>query len=222
MLIAAGVALGATGGGSTTGTAASTQAAGTKGKPAPTELLNHVQDQLRTVSTVEADFVQEKSLAMFEHKVTITGHFAMQKPNQLMWNVRTPERYAILIEGSKIQQWDHETKKVSVIQLGGEPVFKAVAEQIQAWFMGDYKVLLETFDVELQSQAPLVLGLVPKPNSMPAKMFQRIEMTFGKDETYIDGIKLVETGGDVTTLKFSAPKLNEKIKPETWEIPPRE
>jgi outer membrane lipoprotein carrier protein len=216
------VTLGAAGGGSATGTGASTRAAVTTGTPAPSDLLNHVQDQLRTVSTVEADFSQEKSLAMFEHTVTITGHFAMQKPDRLVWIVNQPVRYAIRIDGSEVRQWDQDTNKVSVIQLGGDPIFKAVAEQIQAWFMGDYKVLLQVFDVELRSREPLVLGLVPKPDSVPAKMFQHIDMTFGKDERYIDSITLVESGGDVTKLKFIEPKLNEKIKPETWEIPPRE
>ncbi len=221
-MLTAAVTLGAAGAGSAAATSTSLPAATTKGVAAPQELLNHVQDQLRTVESVEADFVQEKTLAMFEHSVTISGHFAMQKPDRLVWIVRKPVRYAIRIEGSEIRQWDQDTNKVSVIQLGGDPVFKAVADQIQAWFMGDYKVLLQTFDVQLASRTPLVLGLVPKADSVPAKMFQRIDMAFGKDEKYIDTITLVESGGDVTKLKFIEPKLNEKIKPETWEIPPRE
>jgi outer membrane lipoprotein carrier protein len=215
LLTAAAVALGAAG-------TSSSAPAGTTKAAAPQELLNHVQDQLRTVASVEADFVQEKTLAMFEHSVTISGHFAMQKPDRLMWVVKKPVRYAIRIEGAEVRQWDQDTNKVSVIQLGGDPVFKAVADQIQAWFMGDYKVLLQTFNVQLQSRTPLVLGLVPKADSVPAKMFKQIDMAFGKDEKYIDTITLVESGGDVTKLKFLEPKLNEKIKPETWEIPPRE
>ena len=216
LLAVAAVAMGAA------GTSTSAPAGATKAAAASQELLNHVQDQLRTVGSVEADFVQEKTLAMFEHSVTISGHFAMQKPDRLMWIVKKPVRYAIRIEGSEIRQWDQDTKKVSVIQLGGDPVFKAVADQIQAWFMGDYKVLLQTFDVQLQSRTPLVLGLVPKPDSVPAKMFKQIDMAFGKDEKYIDTITLMESGGDVTKLTFIEPKLNEKIQSETWEIPPRE
>jgi outer membrane lipoprotein-sorting protein len=177
---------------------------------------------LRTVATVESDFVQEKTLAVFDHTVTISGHFAMQKPDRLIWIVKKPVRYAVRIEGSDIHQWDEDTKQATVIHLGDDPVFKTVTEQIQAWFLGDYKILMVTFDVDLQSEKPLVLGFTPKADSLAGKVLKHIDMTFGQDERYIDNITVVEVGGDVTKLKFITPKLNEKIKPETWEIPPRE
>jgi outer membrane lipoprotein-sorting protein len=195
-------------------------------KPAATapskELLKHVQDKLHSVDTVEADFTQEKTLAMFDHTLTISGHFAIEKPSKLVWIVKKPVRYAVLIQGSEIHQWDEDTNKTQVIQLGNDPVFKAVTAQINAWFLGDYEVLLKTFAVELVKEKPLVLGFVPLKDSVPSKMLKRIEMTFGKDESYIDNMFIEEVDGDSTRLKFIDPKLNEKIKKEVWEIPPRD
>jgi hypothetical protein len=83
-------------------------------------------------------------------------------------------------------------------------------------------VLLKTFAVELVKEKPLVLGFVPLKDSVPSKMLKRIEMTFGKDESYIDNMFIEEVDGDSTRLKFIDPKLNEKIKKEVWEIPPRD
>ena len=152
----------------------------------------------------------------------MSRHFAVQKPGKLVWIVNKPVRYAVRIEGSQIRQWDQDTNKVQVIELGNDPVFKAVSDQIQAWFLGDYKVLSQSFDVELLQDKPLVLGFVPREGTVAAKMITHISMTFGTDERYIDSIVVEESGGDVTKLQFIKPQLNQPVKPETWEIPPRE
>src|SRR5271169_6404984 len=123
-------------------------AAGPATRPSE-QLLEHLQKQLATVETVQADFVQVKNLSMLNHTMTIKGHFALQKPNRLMWLVREPVRYAIRIRGDEIKQWDEDTNQVQTTHLGGDPAFQAITEQIQAWFMGDYKVLAQSYDVEL-------------------------------------------------------------------------
>jgi outer membrane lipoprotein carrier protein len=196
-------------------------------QPAPTtraseELLTHLQSQLKTVETVQADFVQEKTLSVLNHTLTIKGHFALQKPNQLVWIVREPVKYAVCIDGDEIRQWDEDTNQVQVIHLGGDPTFQAVTQQLQAWFMGDYKVLAESYDVEAQGDNPLRLGFVPKPGTMVAKVLQRVDLTFGQDDLYIDKMVVQEAGGDLTVLQFNNTKLNQPIPKETWEIPPHE
>jgi outer membrane lipoprotein carrier protein len=196
-------------------------------QPAPTtraseELLTHLQGQLKTVETVQADFVQEKKLSVLNHTLTIKGHFALQKPNRLVWIVREPVKYAVRIDGDEIRQWDEDTDQVQVIHLGGDPTFQAVTQQLQAWFMGDYKILAESYDVEAQGDHPLRLGFVPKPDTMVAKVLKRVDLSFGQDDLYIDKMVVQEAGGDLTTLQFNNTRLNQPIPKETWEIPPHE
>ena len=190
-------------------------------QPAPRELLAHIQQQLRTVDTMQADFVQKKHLAMLKHTLTITGQFAMQKPNKVVWIVNEPTRYAIRVDGEEITQWDQDTNKVQVIHVGGDPTFKAITEQIQAWFLGDYKVLEQSYDVFLLADNPLSLRFSPKAGTMVSKLVKNIEVTFGKDEMQIDTMVVNETSGDSTTLKYSNVSLNQPIKSDTWEIPPK-
>jgi outer membrane lipoprotein carrier protein len=185
-------------------------------------LLEHIQQQLRSVETIEADFVQEKQLSVLNHKVTITGHMALQKPDKLVWIVRQPVKYAIRIEGEEIRQWDEDTNQVQVIHLGGDPTFAAVTQQLQAWFMGDYKTLGDSYDVSLLGEHPLRLAFVPKGQSMVAKALKRVDLTFGKSERYIDEMVISEASGDATTLQFNNTQINQPIPKETWEIPPHE
>jgi outer membrane lipoprotein-sorting protein len=186
------------------------------------EMLRRIQAHLGKVRTVEADFVQEKNLAMLSHTLVIRGHFALQKPDRLIWITRQPVRYAIRIEGEEVQQWDEDTNRVEIAHLGGDPTFKAVSEQIQAWFLGNYEALAKSYDVDVLSENPLELGFTPSGDSMVAKMLKHVEITFSKDEQYIGRIAVDEVDGDTTTLQFINPRVNEPVSDEVWRMPPNE
>ncbi len=189
-------------------------------RPASKELLEKVQKGLSTVNSVEADFVQEKELSMLKHKLVIKGHFAMEKPDHVVWNVVSPVKYAIAVKGDQVTQWDEDTNKVQVIHLGGDPTFKAISEQISAWFLGDYQKIAEQYDVSVQRDEPLTLSFSPKEGSMVAKMMKNVSVTFGKEGKYIDTMVIREAAGSVTTLHYLDAKINQPIAKTTWEIPP--
>lgn len=190
-------------------------------RPTP-ELLQRIRARMGKVTTVEADFVQHKNLAMLSHTLVIRGHFALQKPDRLIWITREPVHYAIRIEGEEVRQWDEDTKRVEVIHLGGDPSFKAVSEQIKAWFLGDYDALAKGYDMDVLSENPLELGFTPSGDSMVAKVLKRVNITFSKDEQYIDRIAVDEVDGDTTTLEFINPRVNEPVDDEVWRMPPNE
>jgi outer membrane lipoprotein-sorting protein len=186
------------------------------------EILEKLQADLKTVTTIEADFQQEKKLAVLDHVLKIRGHFALQKPNKMVWIVKEPVKYAIRIEGDELRQWDEDTNKVQIIHLGGDPTFKAITEQLQSWFIGDYKQLASSYDVFLEGENPLALGFTPKPGLMIAKVLKHIDVRFGQDNKYIDRMVVHEAGGDTTTLEFIDTKINEPVKKEVWEMPPHD
>jgi outer membrane lipoprotein-sorting protein len=186
------------------------------------DVIEHVQHQLKDVSSVEADFVEKKNLAMLKHTLTIKGHLALQKPDRLIWIVREPVKYAVRIVGDEVRQWDEDTNHVEVIHLGGDPTFKAISQQMQAWFLGNYKDLGDSYEVLLLSREPLSLSFVPKASQMVAKIITSVDLTFNKDVVYIDTMVVRETGGDTTTIRFLNPKVNQAIAGEAWEMPPKE
>jgi outer membrane lipoprotein carrier protein len=186
------------------------------------ELIQGLQNKLKDVNTVEADFVERKNLAMLDHTLTIRGHFALQKPDKFIWIVHEPVQYAIRLEGDEVRQWDEDTNHVDVIHLGGDPTFKAISEQMQAWFLGNYGALSKDYGVDVLSDNPLSLRFAPQSDSMVAKVMQQIILTFAPDERYIQKMVISEAGGDTTTLEFVHTQLNQPIKDEIWRMPPNE
>jgi outer membrane lipoprotein carrier protein len=189
---------------------------------ATAEVLDPLQAQLRQVNSVQADFVEKRNLAMLNHQLTISGRFALQKPDRLIWIVTAPLRYAIRIEGDEVQQWDEDTNHVDVIHLGGDPAFKSISDQMKAWFLGDYSALATNYDALLIGRNPLALEFVPKPDSMVAKMISKIGLSFEADERYIDTMSVVESSGDTTSVHFSNARINQPVSEATWEMPPHE
>ncbi len=184
--------------------------------------LADIQSKLHQVQSVQADFVQEKRLSIMSHTITLSGRFALAKPDRFIWIVDQPVRYAIRIQGEEVQQWDQDTNKVETNHLGGDPTFKAVANQMQAWFLGDYEVLAKSYDVQLLSEKPLSLGFTPAADSMVAAVVKHVAITFAEDERYIDQIVVDEVGGDKTTLKFIGARVNEAVPDDVWRMPPNE
>jgi outer membrane lipoprotein carrier protein len=185
------------------------------------ETIERVQHQLKDVTSVETDFVEKKNLAMLNHTLTIRGHLALQKPDRLIWIVNEPVRYAVRIIGDEVRQWDEDTNHVEVIHIGGDPTFKAISQQMQAWFLGNYKELGDSYDVLLLSNDPLSLSFVPKSSQMVAKIITSVDLKFDRDITYIDTMVIRETGGDTTEIHFVNPKVNQSIAQSVWEMPPK-
>jgi outer membrane lipoprotein-sorting protein len=186
------------------------------------KIIEGVQQHLKGINSVESDFVENKKLAMLDHTLTIDGHMALEKPDRLIWIVRDPVKYAVRIVGDEVSQWDEDTNHVDVMHLGGDPTFKAITQQMQAWFLGNYKALGDSYDVYVNREQPLSLEFVPNSSTMVAKLIARIDLTFSPDEDYIDTMVITETGGDVTTLKFTGARINQPISDQIWEMPPHE
>jgi len=188
--------------------------------PSTSDYLAELQKHLESVKTVRADFEQEKKLAIFNRTMMIRGETALERPQRMMWHVREPVRYSILMEGDTVRQWDEDTNRVQTLHLGDNPAMKAVFSQFRAWFLGDYHAIAEAYDVVIVDRQPPRLRFSPKPGTAMAEMVKQIQLTMSKDRRSIEKIVIEEKGDDTTTIRFLNTRLNEPIKEEVWEIPP--
>ena len=170
------------------------------------------------VKTVKTRFVQEKTMALFNHPLVTRGSIWVAPPERLLWRVDSPMRYALALDGTRIRQWDGETGKTTTMSLDGNPVFAAVTEQLNAWFGGRYGLLAQDYDVAQRSVAPATFVFVPKPAAPSAKMLKSVTVVFREDARYIASIQIDDHSGDVTTLTFEDTEINVPLDPKAWEL----
>jgi outer membrane lipoprotein-sorting protein len=186
------------------------------------KLLHDLESRLADIKTVQAKFTQEKKLSLFEQTITIDGRLYLENPGRLAWHVDRPVRYAMVVSGATVRQWDEDTRKVQQMSLSGNPVFNVIAEQLRSWFSGRYAALAADYAVNVVSNAPCVLSFTPKPSSVMAQAIRSVTVTMQADARYVSSIRIEDRGGDTTAIRFLNPLLNEPIDPRAWEVEPRE
>lgn len=180
--------------------------------------LDILEKNLSKVRTVQADFIQEKSLAIFNEKLIIKGSIYLEKPNLFSWQVQEPLAYSLVVKKGRILQWDAESGQIQKIYLEDKPVFQTIISQMQKWFYGQYNQVLEDYYMNKLKSLPPILEFIPKESSPTVNIIEKIVVYFREDCKYIKKIKIKEKSGDETILKFINIRLNEPIKSSAWEV----
>lgn len=193
--------------------------------PAPAWSANEVQTALdeitgkmRGVRSVQVSFRQEKAMAMFSAPIELRGTLVWEHPDSFAWRVAEPFRYVLILRQGTLRQWEGDQNTVQEFSLSSNPVMRVALQQLQRWFGGEYGRLTEDYDVSLVGRAPLTLACVPHAGSPEAGFVERITIQFQEDLRYVRRIVITERSGDVTTLRFERPRLNEAIPREAWTV----
>ncbi len=196
-------------------------AADARPEPSPA-ILAELQAALAGTTNVQCDFIQEKQLALLQQKVSIRGRMAVQQPDRFAWQVEEPVRYRLVVEGTRLRQWDEAAGKVQQTSLAGNPVFEVVVGQLRAWFTGQLTTLAKDFQAEpLPAPTPQV-EFRPRPESFAARAVRRIVLFFREDRRYLERMTIEDAGGDRTVMTFTNTVLNSAIDPRIWEVEPRD
>ena len=187
------------------------------------DVLKRLELNVSSIKTLSASFVQKKKMAAFSHEIEMSGRVFIKKPSTLAWHVTEPLRYSVLITDRLIRQWDEETDRVLEISLSGNPMLGAVLEQMTVWFGGRYTELTKDYDVRFASGngrigPPVVLVFTPREKNMAGKAIKSVSVGLAKDERYLSWIRIVETGGDTTTINFSDTVFDAPLDERNFEV----
>ena len=182
------------------------------------EILEQVQANTKTVKTVQADFVQEKTMQVFSKPLVIKGSLYLQKPDKFSWRTKSPMRYVMVSRAGTIKQWDDESRQVQEFSLTKNPAFSTAFNQMQGWFSGDYVALQKDYNIAVVSRKPLVLIFSPKPTMMAYGIIENVKVSFRDDMRYLSAIEIKEKNSDVTVINFLHTKIDLPINAKAWEV----
>src|SRR5947209_10520992 len=81
------------------------------------EVIKHAQAHQTKTTTLQADFKQEKTLALLSKPEVSTGRFSYQKPNNVLWTYDSPKRVTMLIANGMMTTYYPELNKAEQIEV---------------------------------------------------------------------------------------------------------
>jgi outer membrane lipoprotein-sorting protein len=180
-----------------------------------TSFIQKMTAQSKLTNTLESDFEQEKYISVMSEKIISKGHFCFKKANKLRWEYITPFVYLIVINGPKM--FIKDNGKVSKYDINSNKIFKSINEMMMNIVQGtlfnnkDYSVKYYENDKQYQ--------LVLTPVQKGAKEFLKtINLFVNKSDYAVTRVKMIEPGGDYTTISFTNRKTNEPIADEKFVV----
>src|SRR3954451_10144820 len=173
------------------------------------EVIKKVQLQQKSTNTLQADFRQEKELALLAKPEVSTGTFVYSKPNNVLWTYDAPKKVQMLITSGTLTTYYPELNKAERLDVKRfeDRIFKYMGAT------GAIDELAKYFDFTFTnkpSDPQYVLDLKPKTGAV-AKRVQRIKIWIDKKSYLTEKIEYVEGDGDITRYAFTNIKVNQTI-----------
>lgn len=184
------------------------------------EVIKRVQEQQKKTTSLEADFKQEKTLALLAKPEVSTGRFVYAKPNNVLWQYDAPRRVEMLITNGTMTTYYPELRKAETIEVKRyqDRIFKYLGAS------GAIDELAAYFNFTFSNRADLpqfVLDLDPKSKSI-AKRVRHIKIFIDKKSYLTTKFEYTEGDGDITRYEFTNVKVNAPVAQSrfTLNLPP--
>jgi outer membrane lipoprotein carrier protein len=164
---------------------------------APRDLAVRVQAYYDKTKDLEARFVQTYTYAAFGRKQTSRGTFQVKKPGKLRWDYAEPEKKVVLVNGSRLVQWEPAANQAYV-----DEKFDATAMSAAVSFLLGSGKLDREFALSVDDAGRLVL--TPKEED---PRVASIALTVGAAGE-VTATRVVDGSGNVNEVQFTDLKRN--------------
>ncbi|HXH90525.1 MAG TPA: outer membrane lipoprotein carrier protein LolA [Thermoanaerobaculia bacterium] len=180
------------------------------------EVIRKVQLAQSNTNTLQADFRQEKTLALLSNTEVSTGRFVYSKPNNVLWTYDAPKRVTMLIANGTLTTYYPDLRKAERIEVKQyqDRIFKYMGasgaiDELGAWF---------NFTFTNTSDKPyFVLDLDPKSKTV-AKRVRHLRIYIDRKTFLTTQFEYTEGDGDKTRYEFTNVKVNAPIESSRFSL----
>lgn len=173
------------------------------------QVIKKIQEQQKKTATLQADFRQEKEMALLSKPEVSTGTFIYSRPNNVLWTYDAPKRVQMVIAGGFLTTYYPDLRKAEKVDVKRfeDRIFKYMGASGAIDELGRYFDFTFT---DSKSKPEYVLDLTPK-NRAVSKRVKRIKLWIDKKTYLTSKIEYVEGDGDITRYAFTNVRINEPV-----------
>lgn len=177
--------------------------------------VNSFAESAVHVDSVQADFVQEKSLPILARPLVSTGKFLFQAPGSLRWEYFSPLSSVLLMNNGQVRKFvKHEGEFVEEHGMGLNAM-QIVLQEITGWLDGEITDT-PTFLAKRTEKDTIVL--TPRKEVL-AKIISGIELKLQGESGLMESVTLYEGENSFTRMVFSNSRLNANLSDENFKKP---
>lgn len=179
-------------------------------------VIRKVQDQQKTTNTVQANFRQEKVLALLSKPEVSSGTFVYSKPNSVLWTYNAPKRVQMLVANGTLTTFYPDLNKAEKLDVARfqDRIFKYMGAT------GAIDELARYFDFTFTdnvSNPSYILDLNPKSATI-GKRVKHIRIWIDRTSYLTSKIEYVEGDGDTTRYEFTNIRVNQPVAASTFAL----
>jgi outer membrane lipoprotein carrier protein len=172
-------------------------------------VVKKVLEVQRRTDTIQADFKQEKAMALLAKPETSTGNFVYSKPNQVLWTYDAPKRVTVLISAGVLTTYYPDLNRAEQLEVKRyqDRIFKYMGASGGLDELGQYFDFTFT---DNEASPSYLLDLTPKGKTV-AKRIRRIKIWIDKTSYLTTRLEYVEGDGDTTRYEFTNIRINQPV-----------
>lgn len=152
------------------------------------------------VSTIQADFIQTKTMKMLGDKIVSHGKMYHQQSDKLHWEYTSPYKYTFIMNGGKVLLMKNGRK--DVIDTSKNKMFREIGRIMLSSVTT--KSRQKTMDLPLSKQ-------------MKA-MYKRIVLHFNQKTSLVERVVMYEKNGDTTDIELKNVTTNKTIPAAVFAV----
>ena len=161
-----------------------------------------------TITSVRAEFVQEKHMKILSRPLVSEGVFYFQVPNSLRWEYRSPVQSILLVHDGRTKRYLKRNGAITEDAGAHLQSMQVVLQDIVQWLKGRFEEN-PAFSASLEPDRKIVLR--PKEKSI-ATMIQRIELILSDRPGIIAAVMIYEGENSYTRFEFKNTVLNQPLQ----------
>lgn len=177
-------------------------------------IIAKINAAVSKIETMQCDFVQTKHMKMLNNKMVSTGIMAYKQSDKLRWEYKKPYTYVFILNGTKV--YLKKESQNDVIDIKQNKVFKSIAEIMMNSVIGKCLTNNKEFKVSISDvNNQWVASLIPQKKELK-QMYSKIILYFGKANSIIQKVEMIEKNGDKTIIELKNVKLNKPVNANSF------
>ena len=177
-----------------------------------------VRERQKGITGLSAAVVQRKRDPLLKNEAVSRGKLSFRKPTSLRWEVESPERRIVVMDGRTVTTYYPARKEAERRDVQDDLASRAALGFFESGISASLSELERRFHVDLfRSDDAVVLRLIPR-----SKMLSRVVASIRIHQDPVEGrprrIVVEGTRGDRTETTFSGVTLNPEFPPDTFSL----